>query len=82
MTHFDKWLVIVLTTVNPLTGRGVAIPLGMGFGFPIVIVSIVSGLSNFVLAVFLILFIEQFGRIGSLCPWDFYRCACVSDTWR
>ena len=56
---------IVLTTLNPLTGRGVAIPLGMGFGFPIVLVSVVSGLSNFILAVFLILFIEKFSRI----PW-------------
>ena len=64
MTLFDKWLAIVLTTLNPLTGRGVAIPLGMGFGLPIVLVSVVSGLSNFVLAVFTILFIEQFGRIS------------------
>jgi uncharacterized membrane protein YeaQ/YmgE (transglycosylase-associated protein family) len=65
MTLFDKWLAVVLATLNPLTGRGVAIPLGMGFGLPIVTVSLVSGLSNFVLAVVVILFIDRFDHV----PW-------------
>ncbi len=65
MTPFDKWLAVVLATINPLTGRGVAIPLGMEFGLPIVLVSIVSGVSNFVMAVAMVLFIDRFGNI----PW-------------
>ncbi|MCL5878937.1 MAG: hypothetical protein M1428_03960 [Deltaproteobacteria bacterium] len=65
MTPFDKWLAVVLTTLNPLTGRGVAIPLGIEFGLPIVLVSLVSGVTNFILAVALVLFVDRFGHI----PW-------------
>ncbi len=65
MTPFDKWLAVVLATINPLTGRGVAIPLGMEFGLPIVLVSLVSGVSNFVMAIAMVLFIDRFGNI----PW-------------
>ncbi len=65
MTPFDKWLAVVLTTINPLTGRGIAIPLGIEFGLPVVLVALVSGLSNFVLAVAMILLLDRFGHI----PW-------------
>lgn len=63
MTPFDKWLAVVFTTLNPLTGRGAAIPLGIGLGLPLLWVCIVSGASNFILASVIILFVERFEHI-------------------
>ncbi|MCL4558512.1 MAG: hypothetical protein M1491_07780 [Deltaproteobacteria bacterium] len=63
MILFDKWLVVVLTTLNPLTGRGIAIPLGIGLGLPVVLVCVVSGISNFALASIVVLFMEELERI-------------------
>ncbi len=63
MTPFDKWLAVVLTTLNPLTGRGAAIPLGIGLGLPVLWVCIASGISNFILAALLILCIDWFEHI-------------------
>ena len=65
MTPFDKWFAVVLTTLNPLTGRGMAIPLGLEFGLPLIPVSVVSGVTNFILAVVLVLLVDRFGHI----PW-------------
>ena len=63
MTLFDKWLAVVLTTFNPLTGRGVAIPLGIGFGLPVLWVCIASGTSNFIAASVVVLFVDRFEHI-------------------
>ncbi len=65
MTPIDKWIAVVLATINPLTGRGLAIPLGIEFGLPVVLVAVVSGVSNFGLAAAMILLIDRFGHI----PW-------------
>jgi len=62
MTPFDKWLAVVLATLNPLTGRSVSIPLGLGLGLPLVSVSAAAAVSNFALALALILFIERLER--------------------
>ncbi len=63
MTPIDKWIAVVIATINPLAGRAIAIPLGMGFGLPVVLVAIVSGVSNFALAAAMILLIDRFGHI-------------------
>lgn len=63
MTSVDKWLAVIFTTINPLTGRGIALPLGIELGLPIVLVTIVSGLANFLLACVIILFIDQLEHI-------------------
>jgi hypothetical protein len=34
MSYFDKLLAVILTTINPLTRRGIAIPLGIELGLP------------------------------------------------
>ena len=64
MSYFDKLLAVILTTINPLTGRGIAIPLGIELGLPKTLVTIVSGASNFFMAVVLILLIDQLERIS------------------
>lgn len=66
MSAFDKWLAVVLATINPMTGRSIAIPLGLGFGLPLVPVAVVSGISNFALATALIVFIERLERLPRL----------------
>jgi len=58
----DKWLAVVLTTVNPLTGRSVSIPLGLGLGLPLFSVSAAAAAANFALALALIVFIERLER--------------------
>lgn len=63
MTPLDKWLAVVLTTINPLTGRGAAIPLGIGLGLPLLWVAVVSGVSNLGLAAAIILFIDRLERV-------------------
>ncbi len=64
MISLDTWLAVVFTTLNPLTGRGIAIPLGVGLGLPVVLVCVVSGITNFIQAAMVVLFIDQLGRIG------------------
>jgi len=59
MSLFDKWLAVILTTINPLTGRGIAIPLGLGLGLPVFWIGIVTAVSNFIMATAIILFIDQ-----------------------
>ncbi|MGB9736669.1 MAG: small multi-drug export protein [bacterium] len=63
MTYFDKWLAVILTTINPLTGRGMAIPLGIELGLPFVLVTVISALANFLMACVIILFIDQLQHI-------------------
>ncbi len=62
MTPFDKWLAVVFATVNPLAGRSVSIPLGLGLGLPLLSVSAVAGVANFALAAALIFSIERLER--------------------
>ncbi len=63
MTPFEKWLAVVLTTINPFTGRGIAIPLGIEFGLPLSWVCIVSGISNFIVASVIIVFTDELEHI-------------------
>ncbi len=59
MSIFDKWMTVVFTTINPLTGRGVSIPLGIGFGLPAVWLTFVVGLANFLVAVIMVFLINR-----------------------
>ncbi len=63
MGLFEKWIAVVLATVNPLTGRGVAIPLGIALGLPLISLCVVVGISNFVLATVMILVIDELEHI-------------------
>jgi len=64
MSPLDKWIAVVVATLNPLTGRAIAIPLGAGMGLPAVWVCVVAGVSNFVLAAAIVLLIERVEHIG------------------
>ena len=66
MTLLEKWLAVVAATVTPLTGRAVAIPLGVGFGLPSAWVFAVVGMSNFLLAAAMILVIDRLEHIGAV----------------
>lgn len=64
MSPLDKWIAVVVTTLNPLTGRAIAIPLGAGMGLPAVWVCVVAGISNFALAAAIVLLIDKLEQIG------------------
>ena len=66
MNLFEKWIAVVLTTINPLTGRGIAIPLGITLGLPLVWMCVVVGVSNFMLATVMILVIDELEHIPSI----------------
>ena len=66
MLLLEKWLAVVIATVTPLTGRAVAIPLGVGIGLPSTGVVVVAGISNFVLAAAMILAIDRLERIDAV----------------
>jgi hypothetical protein len=66
MGLFEKWIAVVLATINPLTGRGIAIPLGVEFGLPLIWVCVVAGISNFILAAVIILVIDKLGHIPAI----------------
>jgi len=59
MGLLEKWIAVVLVTINPLTGRGIAIPLGIGLNLPFTWVCVVTGISTFILAIVIILFIDK-----------------------
>lgn len=61
-----KWLAVILATVNPLTGRAIAIPLGLSLGLPFVDVCLVSGLSNFLLAASIVLVLARIEHIPAV----------------
>lgn len=63
MGLWEKWIAVVLATINPLTGRAIAIPLGIGLGLPLVWVTVAAGISNFSLATALILAIDRLEQI-------------------
>jgi len=66
MGLFEKWIAVVLTTINPLTGRGIAIPLGVELGLPLVGVCVAAGMSNFILATVIILVIDKLEHITAI----------------
>ncbi|MHB1238071.1 MAG: hypothetical protein ACYCY7_10985 [Gallionella sp.] len=66
MGLFEKWIAVVLATINPLTGRGIAIPLGVEFGLPLIWVCVAAGISNFILAAVIILAIDKLGHIPAI----------------
>lgn len=66
MGLWEKWIAVVLATINPLTGRAIAIPLGIGLGLPLVWVTVAAGISNFSLATALILAIDRLEQIPVL----------------
>ena len=61
-----KYLAVILATINPLTGRAVAIPLGLGLGLPFVDVCLVSGLSNFLMAATIVLVLARIEHIPAV----------------
>lgn len=61
-----KWLAVILATINPLTGRAIAIPLGLSLGLPFVDVCLVSGLSNFLLAAAMVLILARIEHIPAV----------------
>ncbi len=61
-----KWLAVVLATLNPLTGRAIAIPLGVSLGLPVLGVCLVSGVSNFLLASTIVLFLERIEHLPAV----------------
>ena len=63
MGLWEKWIAVVLATINPLTGRAIAIPLGIELGLPLVWVTAVAGISNSSLATVLILAIDRLEQI-------------------
>ena len=66
MGLFEKWIAVVLATINPLTGRGITIPLGVEFGLPLIWVCVAAGISNFILAAVIILVIDKLGHIPAI----------------
>lgn len=66
MDLLEKWLAVVVATITPLTGRAVAIPLGVGLGLPSLWVTVVAGISNFVLAGAIILLIDRLEHIEAV----------------
>ncbi len=66
MVLAEKWLAVVVATITPLTGRAVAIPLGVGFGLPSTWVFVVAGISNFILAGAIILLIDRLEHIEAV----------------
>lgn len=66
MGLIEKWIAVIVATVNPITGRAIAIPLGVGLGLPAVWVYVVAGISNFAVAAAIILtidWLEQFAAV-------------------
>jgi hypothetical protein len=66
MGLLEKWTAVVLTTVNPLTGRAIAIPLGVQIGLPVVWVCVAAAMSNFALAAAIILLIDRLEHVPSV----------------
>ncbi|HUW38111.1 MAG TPA: hypothetical protein VMV91_12355 [Rhodocyclaceae bacterium] len=66
MGLLEKWIAVVLTTVNPLTGRAIAIPLGVQLGLPAIWVCAAAAMSNFVLAAVIILLIDRLEHLGAI----------------
>jgi nicotinamide riboside transporter PnuC len=66
VSPFDKWVAVVVATITPLTGRAVAIPLGVGLGLPAIGVCVAAGISNVLLAAAIILVIERLEQIAAL----------------
>ncbi len=66
MDLVEKWIAVVVATINPVTGRAIAIPLGVGFGLPSIWVCVVAGISNFVLAAAIILMIDRLEQIAAV----------------
>ena len=66
MDLFEKWLAVVVATINPLTGRAIAIPLGVELGLPVVWVCVAAGISNFMLAATIILAIDKLEHIPAI----------------
>ena len=66
MGLLEKWIAVVLATINPLTGRGIAIPLGVELGLPLIWVCVAAGISNFILAAVIILVIDKLGHIPAI----------------
>lgn len=66
MGLLEKWTAVVLTTVNPVTGRAIAIPLGVQIGLPVIWVYVVAAISNFVLAAVIILGIDRLEHVPAI----------------
>jgi hypothetical protein len=66
VSPFDKWVAVVIATITPLTGRAVAIPLGVGLGLPSIGVCVAAGISNFLLAAAIILVIDRLEHIAAV----------------
>jgi hypothetical protein len=66
MGLLEKWIAVVLTTINPLTGRAIAIPLGVELHLPVVWVCVAAGISNFMLAAAIILTIDKLEHIPGI----------------
>lgn len=66
MGLFEKWIAVVVATINPLTGRAIAIPLGVELGLPVFWVCVAAAISNFMLAAFIILVIDKLEHITAI----------------
>jgi len=66
MGLLEKWTVVVLATVNPLTGRAIAIPLGVQIGLPAIWVCVAAAMSNFALAAAITLFIDRLEHVPAI----------------
>lgn len=66
MGLFEKWIAVVVATINPLTGRAIAIPLGVELGLPVVWVCVAAAISNFMLAASIILVIDKLEHIPAI----------------
>lgn len=66
MGLFEKWIAVILTTINPLTGRGIAIPLGVALDLPLIWVCVAAGISNFILATVIVLVIDKLEQIPAI----------------
>ncbi len=66
MDAWEKWITVVVATVNPLTGRAGAILLGIDGGLPWLPVCIVAAISNFLLAAALVLAIDRVDHIPAI----------------
>lgn len=66
MNLVEKWIAVIVTTINPLTGRGIAIPLGIGLGLPLIWLCVIVGMSNFSLAAVLVLMIDKLEQIPAI----------------
>jgi ABC-type sugar transport system permease subunit len=66
MGLLEKWTAVVLATVNPLTGRAIAIPLGVQIGLPVIWVCVAAAMSNFALAAAIILLIDRLEHVPAI----------------